>query len=202
MEKRALCAFDTKRFLLDNGSDTLAYGHKEITHDIVQEQIENPGADIIRSAKQARDSALVWSRRRGVDKRLGLTPDANGEETEQDALAAGKDVRARMWKRLDDVEEMPDKLIPQELRPGAPRIPGKRSRLRIDSEDESPSRTSKNTDPQTEVALNIIFPENTSPSTPSQNNVDPFQRPHITIQQAADPNFNYSLIRQFQQSVE
>ncbi len=115
-----MCAIDTQRFLLDNGYDTLPYGHKDITHDVVQEPIENPGGDIILTAKQARDSGLVWSKRRGALKRLDLTPDDNGEETEQDALAAGKDVRARMRKRLDDVEEVADKLILQELRPGAP----------------------------------------------------------------------------------
>ncbi len=143
MQKRALCAFDTKRFLLDNGCDTLAYGHKDITHDIIQEQIENPGGDIILTAKQARDSGLVWSRRPGADKRLGVTPHDNGEETELEALAAGKAIRAKSRKRLEGVIDIPDKLIPQEHRPGTSQkteamsssILSKRSRLRIDSED-------------------------------------------------------------------
>ena len=197
-----MCAFDTKRFLLDNNADTLAYGHKTITHEITHEAIENPGADIILTAKQARDSGLVWSRRRGACKRLGIEPDDNGEETEKEALQAGKEALARMRKRLEDVEEAPDKLIPQEVRPGAPRKPAKRPRMRIDSDEESPREPTPNPDPQTEVALRLLFPENYSPSTPSQNNVDPFQRPHITLEQAADPNFNYSLIRQFQESLE
>ena len=31
VEKRALCAFDDKRFLLEDGAHTLAYGHRDIT---------------------------------------------------------------------------------------------------------------------------------------------------------------------------
>jgi len=162
MKKRALCAFDTKRFLLDNGCDTLAYGHKDITHDIIQEQTENPGGDIILTAKQARDSGLVWSRRRGVDKRLGLSPDGNGEENEQDALAAGKEVRARMRKRLDDVAEMPDKVIAQELRPVTRRMHAKRSRMRIDSEEDSCLLTKKR-------SLLRIVSEDESSIDPPQN---------------------------------
>ena len=151
MEKRALCAIDTKRFLLDNGCDTLAYGHKDITHVIIQEQIENPGGDIILTDKQARDSGLVWSRRRGVQKRLGLSPDNKGEETEQEALAAGKALREKTRKRLEGVIDFPDKLIPQDLRPGGRHKPEtesssilkKRCRLRIESEEESCSVTKK-----------------------------------------------------------
>ena len=170
MDKRALCAFDTKRFLLDNGCDTLAYGHKDITHNIIQEQIENPGGDIILTAKQARESGLVWSRRRGVEKRLGLTPDDNGEETEGDAVAAGKAIRETMRKRLEGVIDIPDKLIPQDLRPGARRKPetesssivNKRSRLRIDSEEDSCPITKK----RSQLRINS---ENESSIEPTQN---------------------------------
>ena len=123
----------------------MSYGHKDITHEVTQGEIENPGGDIILSAKQARDKGLVWSRRPGATKRLGVNPDGNREESERDALAAGKEVCDRMRKRLDDVEDVPEKLIPQELRPGARRKPGtqsssiltKRYRLRIDSEEDS-----------------------------------------------------------------
>ena len=160
MEKRALCAFDTKRFLLDNGADTLAYGHKAITHDIAHEEIENPGRDIIMSAKQARNSGLVWSRRRGALKRLGYNPDDNGEETEEEALEAGKAMRERMRKRVTGLKELPDILIPQELRPlqrrepetAASTISKKRSRLRIDSDDDCEIQLIPNPDKQTEVA--------------------------------------------------
>ena len=138
-----MCAFDTKRFLLDNGYDTLPYGHKDITHDVVQEPFENPGGDIILTAKQARDSGLVWSRRRGVDKRLGLTPIDNGEENEQDALAAGKAIREKTRKRLEGVIDIPEKLIPQEIRPVAHRKPEKHPRMRIDSEEETGSLSKK-----------------------------------------------------------
>jgi len=155
-----LCAFDTKRFLLDNGCDTLPYGHKDITHDVVQEQIENPGGDIILTAKQARDSGLVWSRRRGVDKRLGLSPLDNGEENEQDALAAGKALREKTRKRLEEVIDIPEKLIPQELRPVAHRKPAKHPHMRIDSEEDSCSITKKrsllriDSDPESPIERN------------------------------------------------
>ena len=153
MDKRALCAFDTKRFLLDNGCDTMAYGHKDITHDVAQDQIENSGGDIILSAKEARDSGLLWSRRLGALKRLGFTPDDNGEETEREALAAGKELRAHMRICLDDVAEEPDILIPQELRPGAPRKAAKRPRMRIDSEEESQCGPITNAEEQREVSI-------------------------------------------------
>ena len=129
----------------------MAYGHKDITHEVTQGDIENPGGDIILSAKEARDRGLVWSRRPGATKRLGVTPFEKREESEREAMAKGKEVRERMRKRLDDLEEVPDKLIPQDLRPGARRKPGpqsssiltKRSRLRIDS-DEDTSSIAKN----------------------------------------------------------
>ena len=161
MQKRALCAFDTKRFLLENGYDTLAYGHKDITHDVVQEQIENPGGDIILTAKQARDSGLVWSRRKGVDKRLGMTHVYNGEENEQEALAAGKALREKTRKRLEEVIDIPEKLIPQELRPVAHRKPAKHPRMRIDSEEDSCSITKKR-------SLLRIDSDDESPFVPNQ----------------------------------
>jgi len=165
-----LCAFDTKRFLLDNGCDTLAYGHKDITHDIIQEHIENPGGDIILTDKQARENGLVWSRWRGLEKRLGLSPDDNGEETEQHALAAGKAIRDTTRKRLEGVIDIPDKLIPQDLRPGARRKPepesssilNKRSRLRIESEEDSCLLTKKR-------SLLRINSEDESSIEPTQN---------------------------------
>ena len=155
-----MCAFDCKRFLLDNGCDTLPYGHKDITHDIVQDKIENPGGDIILTAKQARDSGLVWSRRKGVEKRLGMTHVDNGEENEQEALAAGKALKEKTRKRLVDVEEEPDKLIPQDLRPVAQRKPAKHPHMRIDSEEDSCSITKKrsllriDSDPESPIERN------------------------------------------------
>ncbi len=53
MDKRALCAFDDKRFMLEDGIHTLAYGHNEITAHV--EELEEPEYtnDIVLSAEDA-----------------------------------------------------------------------------------------------------------------------------------------------------
>ena len=71
VEKRALCAFDTKRILLDDGFNTLAYGHKDITEKVIQGHIRNPGADLVLANKEAGELGLVWGRRKGAIKRFG-----------------------------------------------------------------------------------------------------------------------------------
>ena len=37
-----MCSFDNKRFLLDDNSSSLAYGHYSITNNISVEEVENP----------------------------------------------------------------------------------------------------------------------------------------------------------------
>ncbi len=53
MDKRALCAFDDKRFVLEDGVHTLAYGHKSITAHV--EDTEEPELvnDIVLSSAEA-----------------------------------------------------------------------------------------------------------------------------------------------------
>ena len=54
VEKRGLCSFDDKRFILDDKIHTLAYGHKNITKEIVTDDIQNPGGDTIMTEREAR----------------------------------------------------------------------------------------------------------------------------------------------------
>ncbi len=53
-----MCAYDTKRFLLDDGINSLAYGHKDITGEVEEVEINNPGADQILSDIEARRMGL------------------------------------------------------------------------------------------------------------------------------------------------
>lgn len=53
MDKRALCAFDDKRFILEDGVHTLAYGHEQITaltEDVEEEESPN---EIVLSHEEA-----------------------------------------------------------------------------------------------------------------------------------------------------
>ncbi len=70
VEKRGLCGFDDKRCILDDGINSLAYGHKDITGPVIWNQITNPGGDIFMSKCEARNKGLIWSRRKGADNRL------------------------------------------------------------------------------------------------------------------------------------
>ncbi len=61
--KRGLCAFDNKRFILENGIDTLAYGHKAITAN-VQDNEGNPhNRDQVLSNMEARSRGIIGRNR-------------------------------------------------------------------------------------------------------------------------------------------
>ena len=57
-----MCAFDNKRILLDDGIHTLAIGHKQVTANVEQDRIENPGGDALYKESDARKMGLLWSR--------------------------------------------------------------------------------------------------------------------------------------------
>ena len=90
MDKRALCTFDNKRILLEDGIHTLAIGHKDVTSHVEPDQIENPGGDAVYKEKEARKMGLLWSRRKGADKRAGFIRTEIPEENEEEALEAGR----------------------------------------------------------------------------------------------------------------
>jgi len=50
-----LCAFDDKRFLLENGIDTLAYGHYKITNETIDEVDDGSYPDDFQSLQEERD---------------------------------------------------------------------------------------------------------------------------------------------------
>jgi hypothetical protein len=54
VEKRGLCAFDDKRFVLADGIHTLSYGHKDITRNVVDDEVRDPAPDVIFSHREAR----------------------------------------------------------------------------------------------------------------------------------------------------
>ena len=145
MEKRALFAYDTKRILLEDGINTLAFGHKEITHDVEEVEITNPGADQLMSDKEARRVGLLWSRRPGAVNRIGFDPANEGEESDVAALGAGRDMRSHLRAFINQVPDEPDRPIPQEDRPilhrrevneESPARPRNRVRMMTDSGDE------------------------------------------------------------------
>ena len=168
MEKRALCAYDTKRFLLEDGINTLAFGHKDITHDVEEVEITNPGADQIMSDKEARRVGLLWSRRPGAVNRIGFDPANEREESDEAALGAGRDMRSHLRALINQVDAVPDRPIPQEDRPilhrrevneVSPARPRNRVRMMADSGDEEDTERNGG-DAQTEVGLQILFGEN------------------------------------------
>ncbi len=147
VDKRALCAYDTKRFLLEDGINSLAYGHKDITGEVEEVQINNPGADQILSDIEARRMGLLWSRRRGAINHIGFDPSEIREESENHAIAAGRDMRSRLRALMSVVPDEPDRLIPQEDRPILHR------------------RAETNTD----VAMHMLFGDDNAPSSSSSS---------------------------------
>ncbi len=76
VDKRALCAFDDKRFLLADGIHSLAYGHKDITAgspvDITPARPSGdgasrflPGEDHVYTIAEARERKLIAPARPG-----------------------------------------------------------------------------------------------------------------------------------------
>ncbi len=96
MGKRALCAFDNKRILLEDGIHTLTIGHKDVTAHVEPDQIENPGGDALYTEKDARDIGLLWSWRKGAERRAGIILNEILEESEDEALEAGRQ-KSPLW---------------------------------------------------------------------------------------------------------
>ena len=61
VDKRGLCAFDNKRFILDNGIDTLAYGHKSITANVQDAEGDAHDHDRVLTMREARRQGIVRS---------------------------------------------------------------------------------------------------------------------------------------------
>ncbi len=98
MEKRGLCAFDNKRFLLDDGISSLAYGHHSITNKVTVDEVENPTAPLTLTHAQA-----VEKRLHGYNYYKAHLPNIP-EESEEEAVGAGKAIRNKEFAPLAEVD--------------------------------------------------------------------------------------------------
>jgi len=79
-EKRALCAYDDKRFILADNHHTLAYGHKDIPITLEVDEIQNIGHETIMTEDEAREVHFPMGRPtsdRDEPLCLQMHPDSN-----------------------------------------------------------------------------------------------------------------------------
>ena len=112
-----MCAFDNKRYILDDGIFTLAYGHKDIRNRMEINKIDDPAREKVITEKEARRVGLLWKRSNTIAKRLGCDPAERVEETEEEALEAGKRMGVGIQNLLAQVPDLPDRYIPQGRKP-------------------------------------------------------------------------------------
>ncbi len=167
MDKRALCAFDNKRILLEDGIHTLAIGHKDVTANVEQDRIENPRADEVFPEKIARDMGLFWTRRKGATNRAGIDLTVRREKNYDIAIAAGHTARNNIRQMVDQVPDFPDRYNPLEARPSKStkqkshpnhcHSQPKRQRCEIlsDSDEESSQSSSQNVCHKTQPSIHF-----------------------------------------------
>ncbi len=80
----------------------------------MQDRVENPGGDSILDEKEARRAGLLWSRRKGAEKRAGVDLSQPPEEDDDEALEAGHQMRADMNQMLEQIPDFPDRYNPEE----------------------------------------------------------------------------------------
>jgi len=97
---------------MDDGVHTLAIGHHQVTASVEHDRVENPGGDLIIRNSEARRVGLLWSRRRGAEKRAGIDLSDIREETEDEAMAAGRQMRTRLGALLNQIPDLPDRYNP------------------------------------------------------------------------------------------
>ncbi len=102
---------------MDDGVHTLAIGHHQVTASVEEDRVENPGGDLIMTNAEARRVGLLWSRRRGAQKRAGIDLSRIDEETEDEALAAGRQMRAGVRAIVNQIPDLPDRYNPNEQPP-------------------------------------------------------------------------------------
>ena len=117
VEKRALCAFDNKRILLEDGINTLAIGHHQVTASVEKDRVENPGGDAIMTASEARRVRLLWSKRKGATDRVERYLAQHPETADDEEIAAGQRMRARVRDRVAQIPDHPDRYDPVAARP-------------------------------------------------------------------------------------
>ena len=148
-----MCAFDNKRYILDDGISTLAYGHKDIPNRIEINKIDNPAREKVITEMEARRVGLLWKRSKAIATRLGYDPAERVEETDEEAIDAGKRMIGGVRTLLAQVPEISDKYNPHVRKTSKRRQPTKElsksacsmKRVRLPSayaEDEIPETLS------------------------------------------------------------
>ena len=66
VNKRGLCAFDNKRFLLADGVNSLAYGHKSITREVLNVQPRRGDGDEVITMAVARSRRILAKRQKPI----------------------------------------------------------------------------------------------------------------------------------------
>ncbi len=142
-----MCAFDNKRYILDDGIYTLAYGHKDIPNRIEINKIDDPAREKVITELEARRVGLLWKRSKAIATRLGYDPTKRVEETDEEAIEAGKRMLDGIRNLISVVPQNPDMCIPQVRKPhkrphslkeiSLSSAPLKRVRLPSDSVEES-----------------------------------------------------------------
>ena len=62
--KRGLCAFDNKRYILDDGITTLSYGHKDMNLVVEVDEVRDQQRATIIAAVELRKKGRRWQRRK------------------------------------------------------------------------------------------------------------------------------------------
>ncbi len=92
----------------------MAIGHTQVTAHVEQDRIENPSGDALYTESEARKMGLLWSRRKGAEKRAGLILPQIPEETEEEAVDAGRQMRTNITETLRQIPDHPDRYNPEE----------------------------------------------------------------------------------------
>jgi RNA:NAD 2'-phosphotransferase (TPT1/KptA family) len=106
-EKRGLCSFDDKRFLLDDGVHSLAYGHYSITNQVHRDDINISGGEQVMSNKDARDKGLIWSRRTEVLSLMG-GKDHELNESNKEAVVIGVKTKLALMQVSEEIVKSGD----------------------------------------------------------------------------------------------
>ncbi len=156
---------------MDDGIHTLAINHHQVTAIVEHDRVENPGGDLIIRNSEARRVGLLWSRRRGAEKRAGIDLSDIREETEDEAMAAGRQMRTRLGALLNQIPDLPERYNPNDQAPlgqsgNSPQnevdAPSKRKYRRIEMAIE--------TDEEEDAQSELTFPNlNISTSTNQRN---------------------------------
>jgi hypothetical protein len=107
VDKRGLCAFDDKRFVMDDGITTLAYGHERITTTVeeIPEPIELHGDIVLTIGEARREGIVPW-----MDLPLHIVREANIGQDPGQLLRITHRVAPHRQARDVDIDEIVNRL--------------------------------------------------------------------------------------------